>query len=95
MAYNVNPSQRGDRREHHVNRRPSLIDALTNPTNYEQEYPVTYGAGEDEPYDEAVGPRSMTLSRTPEWEPTEYEQLQSRSMRDAQLDAVTDMFGGY
>ena len=25
---------------------------------------------------------------------TEYEQLQDRAMRDAQLDAVTDMFGG-
>ena len=94
MAYNVNPSQRGERREHHVNRRPSLLDALTNPGNYEQEYPAAYGMGEDSSYDEAVGPMSMTLRRTAEWAPTEYEQLQDRAMRDAQLDAVTDMFGG-
>ena len=94
MAYNVNPSQRGDRREHHVNRRPSLIDALTNPANYEQEYPAAYGVGEDASYDEAVGPMRTTRGRTAEWAPTEYEQLQDRAMRDAQLDAVTDIFKG-
>lgn len=54
---------------------------------------LTFGKGIDEPYDEAVGPRDMTRrNRGQEWEPTEWEQLESRRNRDAVLDAVTDAF---
>ena len=51
-----------------------------------------YGGSPD--YDEATGPMNLTRrNRGVEWEPTEYEQEQSRFKRDTVLDALKDAFG--
>lgn len=48
---------------------------------------------EEDTYDMGGGPMDLTRrNRGVEWEPTEYEQEQSRSERDQMLDAVTGFF---
>lgn len=49
---------------------------------------------EEDTYDMGGGPMDLTRrNRGVEWEPTEYEQEQSRFKRDTVLDAIKDAFG--
>ena len=49
---------------------------------------------EEDTYDMGGGPMDLTRrNRGVEWEPTEYEQEQSRFKRDTVLDAIQEAFG--
>lgn len=95
-------SRSDEDRAHHQNRgvsRSALARALDPISGYSDAYEDAWtgleGAvtTEEDTYDMGGGPMDLTRrNRGVEWEPTEYEQEQSRFRRDAVLDALKDSF---